>query len=62
MDHCTISEVLRLNRLENRAKTYFKAGKAKGDLTRLVRAARLETAANSKMIKIITWEIESCHS
>jgi hypothetical protein len=62
MEHRTTSEVLRLDRLEKRAKTYFKLGKDKGNLTRLVRAARLETKANSKMIKIITCEIEAFSS
>ncbi len=59
MDPWTVSEVSRLDRLEKRARAYFKIGRSKSDLTRLVRAARLETAVNSKMIKLITREIEA---
>lgn len=55
----TDSEVSRLDRLEQRARTYFHIGRAKSNLSRLVRAARLETAANARMIKIITAEIEA---
>lgn len=59
MDYRTTSEMLRLNRLEQRAKSYFKIGCTKSDLTRLVRAARLETAANSRLVKLMTQEIEA---
>lgn len=55
----TVSEVWRLDRLEKRAQAYFSIGRTKSNLTRLVRAARLETAANARMIKIITAEIEA---
>jgi hypothetical protein len=59
MDYRTTSEMLRLNRLEQRAKSYFKIGCTKSDLARLVRAARLETAANSRLVKLMTQEIEA---
>lgn len=59
MDYRTTSEMLRLNRLEQRAKSYFRIGRAKSDLTRLVRAARLETAANARLVKLLTREIEA---
>jgi len=59
MDYRTISELLRLNRLEKRAQTYFKIGAARADLTRQMRAARLETAANSRLLRIMTREIEA---
>lgn len=53
------SEVSRLDRLERRARAYFHIGRTKSNLGRLVRAARLETAANARMIKILTQEIEA---
>lgn len=60
MDPRTVSEVLRLDRLEKRAKSYFLRGQERNSLPRLVRAARLETKANARMIKIMTREIEAC--
>ena len=62
MDHHTSSDAMRLDRLEKRAQAYFKAGKAKGNLPRLVRAVRLETAVNSTMLKMLTVEIEGCRN
>ena len=59
MDYRTTSELLRLNRLEKRAQTYFKIGAARADLMRQMRAARLETAANSRLLRIMTREIEA---
>ena len=59
MDYRTTSELLRLNRLEKQAQSYFEIGLARADLTRQVRAARLETAANSRLLKIMTREIEA---
>ena len=53
------AEVSRLDRLEKRALAYFKIGRSKANLARLVRATRLEAAANAKMIKILTHEIEA---
>jgi hypothetical protein len=55
----TASEVSRLNRLERRAQAYFHIGRSKSNLGRLVRATRLETAANARMLKMITAEIEA---
>jgi hypothetical protein len=52
-------EVLRLDQLEKRAQAYFKIGRTKSNLPRLIRAALLETAANARMIKMITREIEA---
>ncbi|MGO9132495.1 MAG: hypothetical protein ACLP8A_00385 [Methylovirgula sp.] len=53
------AEVSRLDRLEKRAQAYFKIGRSKANLARLVRATRLEAAASAKMIKILTHEIEA---
>lgn len=53
------SEVSRLDRLERRAQAYFHIGRTKANLGRLVRAARLETAANARMLKMLTAEIEA---
>jgi hypothetical protein len=59
MDYGTTSEMLRLNRLEKRAQDYFRIGCTKSNLTRLIRATRLETAANARLLKLLTREIEA---
>lgn len=59
MDHRTALEVLRLDHLEKQARAYHDRGRESGNARLMVRAARLEEAANAKMMAIARVEVST---
>jgi hypothetical protein len=57
MDHRTAGEVLRLDRLEKRARVYQERAMDAGKTARAIRAARLQTAVYVKMSKIVSGNV-----
>jgi hypothetical protein len=50
MNHDTAMQILRLSRLETKAREYRERAAQCGNVPRMLRAARLEEAANAKVM------------
>lgn len=57
MDHRAAIEVLRLHRLEERAHVHYETAMRTGNTARAIKAARLETAVNAKIMSVLGQEI-----
>jgi hypothetical protein len=57
VDHSTAREVLRLDRLEKRARAHQERAFETSNTARAMRAARLETAVYAKMMEIVGREV-----
>ena len=57
MDHRTAAKVLRLHRLEERARLHYEAAMRAENTARSMRVARLEAAVEAKMMSVLDQEI-----
>jgi hypothetical protein len=57
MDYRVAREVLRLDRLEKRARAHQRAAIQTSNTARAMRAARLQTAVHAKMMAIVGGEV-----
>jgi hypothetical protein len=57
MDHCVAREILRLDRLEQRACAHQQVGILTSNTDRAMRAVRLQTAVHARMMAIVGGEV-----
>jgi hypothetical protein len=62
MDHQLAKKVLRLSRLSERARAYYKRAWDENNVTRMLRAAHLEEAAEAKLTMIVMGEVSAYRS
>jgi len=62
VNHHTALELMRLETLQKRAQAHRDSARRSGNIARMSRAARLETAACAKETRLVMGEIETYHN